>query len=96
MRRVMIEHAANVVFQRLLVARVRDARGEQVPRHGVVGIEGEEPPKRRRRLVEPAGPAGGAREALVGVDVIGFCLERAREQRGRSSKRPRASATLAS
>src|SRR6516162_3631668 len=81
MRRVVIEQAANVGFGRLLVVGLGGARGEQMPRDDIFGIEGEEPTE--RRLVEPPGPAGGARETLVGVDVIGRGFERARKQRGR-------------
>ena len=81
-RRVVIEQSANVGLWRSRVARISDARGEQMPRDGIVRIEIEEQPKRSRRLVEPSGPAGSASEALIGMDVAGLGHEGAREQRG--------------
>jgi hypothetical protein len=57
---VVIEQSANVVLRRSLVIWIRNARGEQMPRDGIVGIELEKPPKSGCRLVEPAGPAGSS------------------------------------
>src|SRR5262245_50204220 len=79
---VVIEQSANVGLWRSLIIWIRDARGEQMQRDDIVGIEVEKPPKSGGRLVEPPGPAGSASEALISMDVAGLGLEGAREQRG--------------